>query len=110
MFNLISKILAEDEIQEPVFSIGMDATGPMTAGPAALQTPQFALDFARGQQALVHRGGAGKKPAAAMIITNVNSLKYSYLDFHAFLCSGQSRWEAGVRAGHSHAEGKPLSL
>lgn len=28
VFNLISKILAEDEIQEPVFSIGMDATGP----------------------------------------------------------------------------------
>lgn len=22
-----------------------------------------------------------------MIITNVNSLKYSYLDFHAYLCS-----------------------
>lgn len=28
VFNLISKILAEDEIQEPVFSIGMNAIGP----------------------------------------------------------------------------------
>ena len=28
VFNLISKILAEDEIQEPIISIGMDEIGP----------------------------------------------------------------------------------
>lgn len=58
-----------------------------------------------------------------MIITNVNSLKYSYLDFHAYLCSELSEvfisgfpflslfWAkqvgAGDRAGHSHAGGSP---